>query len=73
MKNKHIPLEEMLSDLEITNREIAQYESENEVLMKDFQRNRIAIYLNDGRIGERKTFVNDLEKIIKEIYPDHKF
>lgn len=73
MKNKHIPLKKMLSDLEITNREIAQYESENEVLMKDFQRNRIAIYLNDGRIGERKTFVNDLEKIIKEIYPDHKF
>lgn len=72
MENNHIPLEEMLSDLEITNREIAQYEAENEVLMKDFQRNRVAIYLNDGRIGQRRTFIAKLEKIIKETYPEHK-
>ncbi len=71
MSNSHIPLEEMLEDLRITKKEIKEYEDENEVLFKNYQRNRTQIYLNDGRILQRKNFVNQLEKIIKEEYPQY--
>ena len=72
MNYSHIPLEEMLEDLRITNEEIAQYYAENDVLSKDRERNRVAIYMNEGRIGQRRTFVAQLEQIIKETYPEHK-
>ena len=72
MNYSHIPLEEMLEDLRITNEEIAQYYAENDVLSKDRERNRLAIYMNEGRIGQRRTFVAQLEQIIKETYPEHK-
>jgi hypothetical protein len=72
MDNSHIPLEEMLEDLRITNEEIAQYCAENEVMSKDRERNRVAIYMNEGRIGQRRTFVAQLEQIIKETYPEHR-
>lgn len=72
MNNSHIPLEEMLEDLRITNEEIAQYYAENDVLSKDRERNKVAIYMNEGRIGKRRTFVAHLERIIKETYPEHR-
>lgn len=72
MNYSHIPLEEMLEDLRITNEEIAQYYAENDVLSKDRERNRVAIYMNEGRIGQRRTFVAQLEQIIKETYPEHR-
>ena len=72
MNYSHIPLEEMLEDLRITNEEIAQYYAENDVLSKDRERNRLAIYMNEGRIGQRRTFVAQLEQIIKETYPEHR-
>ena len=72
MNNSQIPLEEMLEDLRITNKEIAQYCAENEIMSKDRERNRVAIYMNEGRIGQRRKFVAQLEQIIKEIYPEHR-
>ena len=72
MNYSHIPLEEMLEDLRITNEEIAQYYAENDVLSKDRERNRVAIYMNEGRIGQRRKFVSELEQIIKKTYPEHR-
>ena len=68
MKHEHIPLEEMLEDLRVTKEELAQYCAENEVLSKDYQRNRVSIYMNEGRIGKRRDFIAQLEIIIKETY-----
>ena len=68
MNNKHIPHEEMLEDLRITNEEIKQFEKENEVLCKDRERNRVQIYMNEGRIIQRTKFVEQLEQIIIETY-----
>ena len=71
MSYTHISLEDMLEDLRITNEEIAQYEKENDVLKGDYQKNRVAIYMNEGRILQRNDFVKKLEGIIKETYPNH--
>lgn len=71
MSYTHIPLEDMLEDLRITNEEITQYEKENDVLKGDYQKNRVAIYMNEGRILQRNDFVKKLEGIIKETYPNH--
>ena len=72
MNNKHIPHEEMLEDLRITNEEIKQFEKENEVLCKDRERNRVQIYMNEGRIIQRTKFVEQLEQIINETYGGNK-
>lgn len=67
----NIPLEEMLEDLRITNQEIAQFAAENDVMKRDYVRNKVAIYMNEGRIGQRRTFVQKLEQLIKETYPEY--
>jgi hypothetical protein len=71
MSNSHIPLEEMLEDLRITNEEIVQYEEENKVLSNNRETNRVQIYMNEGRILKRQKFVTQLEQIISETYPNH--
>ena len=71
MSNSHIPLEEMLEDLRITNEEITQYEEENKVLSNNRETNRDQIYMNEGRILKRQKFVTQLEQIISETYPNH--
>jgi len=65
----HIPLEEMLSDLEVTKKELSQFQNENSILSKDYSRNKLAIYLNEGRIIQRKEFISKLEQLIKSTYP----
>jgi len=72
MNNSHISLEQMLDDLRITNEEIIEFEEENKVLSKNRERNRVQIYMNEGRILQRQKFVSQLEEIIKETYPEHK-
>jgi len=72
MNNSHIPLEDMLDDLRITNEEIMEFEEENKVLSKNRERNRVQIYMNEGRIIQRQRFVSQLEQVINETYPEHK-
>lgn len=72
MNNSHIPLEEMLNDLKITNEEIKEFEEENKVLSKNRERNRVQIYMNEGRILQRQKFVFQLEQVIEETYPKYK-
>ena len=54
--NSHIPLEEMLQDLKDTQKEIEQFYEEIDVLSKDRERNKLAIYINEGRIGQHREF-----------------
>lgn len=63
---QHIPIEEMLEDLRITNKEIQQFEEEINILKKDYKRNKLAIYFNEGRIIQRRSFVEKLEQLIKQ-------
>ncbi len=72
MSNSHIPLEDMLDDLRITNKEIMEFEEENKVLSKNRERNRVQIYMNEGRILQRQKFVSQLEQVIEKTYPEHK-
>ncbi len=72
MSNSHIPLEDMLDDLIITNKEIMEFEEENKVLSKNRERNRVQIYMNEGRILQRQKFVFQLEQVIEKTYPEHK-
>ena len=69
--NSHIPLEEMLQDLKDTQKEIQQFYEEIDVLSKDRERNKLAIYINEGRIGQHREFEMQLKRIIKETYPVH--
>ena len=69
--NSHIPFEEMLQDLKDTQKEIDQFYEEIDVLSKDRERNKLAIYINEGRIGQHREFEMQLKRIIKETYPGH--
>jgi hypothetical protein len=65
-----IPFEEMMQDLRDTQREIADFRDENEILMRNRERNRVSIYLNEGRISQREDFVEKLTELIKITYPE---
>lgn len=64
-QNAHISHEEIIADIKDTQKEIDQYEAENEVLSKDRQRNKTRIYLNQGQILHRQGFINDLKQILE--------
>ena len=72
MNNSHIPLGDMLDDLRITKEEIMEFEEENKVLSKNRERNRVQIYMNEGRILQRQKFVSQLEQVIEKTYPEYK-
>ena len=55
----------------VLQKEIEQFYDEIEVLSKDRERNKLAIYINEGRIGQHREFEMQLKRIIKETYPDH--
>ena len=63
-----IPLDEMFEDLKTTEKEIDQLRKENDILRKNYQKNRVAIQMNEGRILQRQDFVERLQKLITEIY-----
>jgi uncharacterized coiled-coil protein SlyX len=60
-----IPLEEMEKDVADTQAEIDQYRAELEVLKKDIVRNKVPIYLNEGRISQRTDFIKKVSTIIE--------
>ena len=64
MNNDHIPTEEIEQDIADTQREINDYQDEKEILMRSPQENRTRIYLLEGRISQRETFIKQLNKIL---------
>lgn len=60
----------MMQDLQDTRREIIDFRDENEILMRNREKNRVAIYLNEGRISQREDFVEKLIEVIKVTYPE---
>ena len=64
--NSHISTEEIQSDIDITQKEIDQYQIEIDALSKDMQNNKLPIYLKEGHISSRKDFINKLKIILKK-------
>lgn len=62
---KDIPQSEIREDIEITQREIDQYQNELDVLNKDRTVNRLPIYIREGRIIEREDFIKKLKTLLK--------
>ena len=63
-KNEHIPTNEIEQDIAETQREIDQYEKELEALIGDRQGNKLAIYMREGKISQRKEFISNLQSIL---------
>jgi hypothetical protein len=59
-----VPTEEILQDIEITQREINNYRDEVSVLSRNHMENRTRIYLNEGKIAKREEFIKNLREII---------
>lgn len=62
--NSHIPTEEIKQDILDTQKEINDYKDEKEILMRNPSENRVKIYFLEGRISNRSTFIDQLQKII---------
>ena len=72
MSNSDISHEEMLEQIRIANNEIEQLEKENEILSKDYERNKHQIETNGCDIINRQIFVAIVEKSIELTYGGNK-
>jgi len=61
-----IPTQEIKQDIADTQSEIDDYASEIEILSKRPMENRTRIYLLQGRISQRKSFIDKLNQLLKE-------
>jgi len=61
---EHISDETIRDDIMDTMTEIEDYESELEILKKRPQENKVSIYMIEGKILNRKDFIEELEDIL---------
>ena len=64
-KNDHISILEIQQDLIDTQREINVYNAELMILKKNRQENRVAIYMREGKILNRLSFIDKLNEILE--------
>lgn len=62
--NSHIPTNEILTDINDTEREIKDFQDEKDILMRNPVDNKVRIYMLEGRILERQEFIEKLNQII---------
>ena len=60
----HIPTSELERDIAITKKEIKNYEDMNKIYMRNPPENKTSIYLNEGRIAQRKDLIERIQEII---------
>jgi len=60
-----IPTEEIKQDIQDTKDEIYQYQEEISVLSNNRIKNKVDIYIRQGRIFERENFISKLEELLK--------
>ena len=60
----HIPTEEIEQDLKDTETEIKDFEIEIEALSRDRAKNRLEIYIREGKILERSELASKLKSIL---------
>jgi len=64
-QNDNILTYEIELDIKDTQREIDQYQNELDALIGDRQGNRLAIYMREGKINNRREFVSNLKSILE--------
>ena len=62
--NSHISISEIEQDIEDTQKEINQYQEELNVLIKDRQSNKLPIYMKEGKISQRESFIKKLNLLL---------
>lgn len=60
-----ISTSEIHQDIIVTQIEINNYEDENIILRRNPIQNRLRIYLNEGKVSLRQTFIIKLSSILK--------
>jgi hypothetical protein len=63
--NSHIPTEEILEDIAITQKEIEELQAEKNVFYKNSSKHRINIMITEKEIKERIDFVNNLKCVLE--------
>jgi hypothetical protein len=64
-RNNDIPTHEIEQDIKETQKEIDQYQKEIDSLIGDRQGNKVAIYMREGKISNRKDFISSLNSILE--------
>lgn len=64
LSNSGIPTSEIESDLRITEREINQFQKEIDAMSSDRKTNRVGIYMREGKISQRRSFIESLQSIL---------
>ena len=64
-QNEHISTNEIEQDINDTQIEINQFKQELNILTKNPQENRLPIYMREGKIVQRKEFIEKLTSILE--------
>lgn len=62
----NISTKEMKKDIADTQKEIDDMSDEKSVLMRNQRENRVSIYMLEGRIRSRQTFISELSKELEQ-------
>ncbi len=60
----HIPTEEIEQDLKDTELEIEDFQTEIDALSVNRERNRLELYIREGKIIQRRDFISKLNSIL---------
>jgi len=61
----HIPTDEVIKDLEITEKELKDFEDEQSILNKNPQQNKVRLYMLGGHILNRKSLISKLKQVLE--------
>ena len=61
----HIPTEEIERDIKDTELEIEEFQTEIDALSVNRERNRVELYIREGKIIQRRDFVSKLKSILE--------
>ena len=64
-QNDNIPTSDIEFDIAETQREIVQFQKELDALIGDRKGNKLAIYMREGKISQRKEFISNLNSILE--------
>ena len=63
-RNENIPESEIKQDISDTQKEIDDYLDESRVLERNPIENKVRLYMLRGRIGQRETFIKELNDLL---------
>ena len=65
LQNSDIPTSQIVEDIEITEKELKDFQDEYDVLYRNPQQNKVRLYMLSGHIHQHQEFIDMLKEILE--------